>query len=177
LADHATPGVYRSQAAGRVRMSTHPMAHQGLGVEQYIWSTSPLRRYVDLTNQRQIIALLAGERPPFAANDADLFSIISAFDARHAAYGEFQTRLERYWCLRWVRARSLRRADAVVVRDDLVRLVDAPLYLRLADLPTLAPGRRIEVEILSTDEIDLSAQTRFVGLTQTPEGSQPGLTA
>lgn len=177
LADHATPGVYRSQAAGRVRMSTHPLAHQGLGVEQYTWSTSPLRRYVDLTNQRQIIALLAGEKAPYGNNDADLFSIISAFDARHAAYGEFQTRMERFWCLRWVAAQSLRRAQAVVVRDDLVRLVDAPLYLRLADLPTLAPGRRIEIDILSTDEIDLSAQARYVGLAETPAAGAPGLTA
>jgi exoribonuclease-2 len=163
LADHATPGIYRSQQAGRVRMSTHPLAHQGLGVLQYTWSTSPLRRYVDLTNQRQIIALLAGQRAPYSANDADLFSIISAFDARHGAYGDHQTRMERFWCLRWVAAQGLGRAEAVVVRDDLVRLALAPLYIRLGDLPTLSPGRRIEIDILATDEIDLSIEARYIG--------------
>jgi exoribonuclease-2 len=129
-----------------------------------MWTTSPLRRYLDLVNQRQLLAVLAGEKPPFGQNDAELFSIISAFEARYAAYLEFQQRMERYWCLRWVRQEGLRRADAVAVRDDLVRLADAPLYFRLAGLPTIAPGRRIVVELLATDEVDLSIEARFVEL-------------
>jgi len=177
LADHAVPGIYRSQQAGRVRMTTHPLAHQGLGVTQYVWSTSPLRRYVDLTNQRQIVAVLSGGRAPYSPNDADLFSIISAFDARHAAYGEFQTKMERFWCLRWVAAQGLRRADAVVVRDDLVRLADAPLYFRLPDLPTLSAGRRVVVDILATDEIDLSIEARYAGPSETAPEGPGGLTA
>ena len=30
--------------------------HEGIGVEHYAWCTSPLRRYVDLVNQRQLLA-------------------------------------------------------------------------------------------------------------------------
>ncbi|MEJ1959980.1 MAG: RNB domain-containing ribonuclease [Nitrosomonadales bacterium] len=45
-------------------MSTIPAPHQGLGVAQYLWSSSPLRRYVDFVNQRQIISLLQGEPHP-----------------------------------------------------------------------------------------------------------------
>src|SRR5690606_19019012 len=114
----------------------------------------PLRRYVDLVNQRQLLAVLGGRKPPLAANDTELFSIVSAFEARHGAYIEFQQRMERYWCLRWIAQQQLRRADAVVVREDLVRLADAPLYFRLAGMPALAPGRRIVVDLLATDEID-----------------------
>ncbi len=156
------PGVFRSQQAGRVRTATHAAPHQGLGVSYYMWSTSPLRRYVDLVNQRQLLAVLAGRKPPLAANDTELFSIVSAFEARYGAYLEFQQRMERYWCLRWIAQHALRRADAVVGRDDLVRLADAPLYFRLAGMPALAPGRRIVVELLATDEIDLSVQARFI---------------
>ncbi|HEY0877169.1 MAG TPA: RNB domain-containing ribonuclease [Zeimonas sp.] len=156
------PGVFRSQQAGRVRTATHAAPHQGLGVAYYMWSTSPLRRYVDLVNQRQLLAVLAGRKPPLAANDTELFSIVSAFEARYGAYLEFQQRMERYWCLRWIEQQKMRRADAVVVRDDLVRLAGAPLYFRLGGMPALAPGRRIVVELLATDEIDLSVQARFV---------------
>lgn len=157
------PGVFRSQQAGRVRTATHAAPHQGLGVACYMWSTSPLRRYVDLVNQRQLLAVLAGRRPPLAANDTELFAIVSSFEARYGAYLEFQQRMERYWCLRWIGQQRLRRADAVVVREDLVRLADAPLYFRVPGVPpTLAPGRRIVVELLATDEIDLSVQARFV---------------
>jgi len=178
LVDHGVPGVYRSQQAGRVRMTTHPLAHQGLGVSQYVWSTSPLRRYVDLTNQRQIVALLTGRKAPYVANDADLFSIISAFDARYAAYAEFQTRMERYWCLRWVAQQGVSRMEAVVVRDDLVRLAQAPFYFRLPDLPTLSSGRRVQVDLLATDEIDLSVQARYAGIVEAPaEATSGGLNA
>jgi exoribonuclease-2 len=165
LADHAVPGIYRAQQpGGRVRMTTHPMPHQGLGVAQYGWATSPLRRYVDLVNQRQLIAVACGQAVPYAANDTDLFAVISAFDTRYAAYAEFQQRMERYWCLRWVGQQPSRRLEAVVVRDELVRLAQAPLYLRIPELPAmqLAAGRRIVVDVLECDELELSVSARFV---------------
>ncbi|HLL10791.1 MAG TPA: RNB domain-containing ribonuclease, partial [Rubrivivax sp.] len=60
LAEHGVPGIYRSQASllpgVKVRMGTKAAPHAGMGVAQYAWSTSPLRRYVDLVNQWQIIA-------------------------------------------------------------------------------------------------------------------------
>jgi len=174
LADHGVPGIYRSQQAGRVRMSTHPLAHQGLGVPQYIWATSPLRRYTDLANQRQLVAVLSGEKAPYPPNDADLFSIISAFDARYAAYGDFQTRMERYWCLRWLAQTGQSRVEAVVIRDELVRLAHAPLTLRMADLPALAPGRRVVVELLERDELELTVSARFLEIAAAQPAAQAG---
>lgn len=190
LAEHEVPGIYRSQQAGRVRMSTQALPHEGLGVSQYIWATSPLRRYVDLINQRQLLALLRDQPPPLGAKDAALFSIISAFDARHTAYQDFQQRMERLWCLRWIAQEQLDRTDAVVVREDVVRLARAPFYFRLPGLPTVAPGRRIVVDLSEPDEVDLSVQARFVALSsetdtddiqgeeapaeETPSPAQPG---
>ena len=52
----ACPGFYRVQAGGKVKMSTRPGEHQGLGVAHYLWASSPLRRYSDLVNQRQLLA-------------------------------------------------------------------------------------------------------------------------
>jgi exoribonuclease-2 len=89
LSDRRTAGIYRSQALGRVRMSTTPAAHEAMGVSHYAWSTSPLRRYVDLVNQRQLIACVRNEAALYAGNDADLFAIVSAFDA---AYGRAEFR-------------------------------------------------------------------------------------
>src|SRR3546814_12855854 len=56
LAQHGVPGIYRSQQTGRVRMSTQALPHEAIGVPQYAWSTSPLRRYIDLINQGQLLA-------------------------------------------------------------------------------------------------------------------------
>ena len=175
LADHATLGIYRGQApGGRVLMTTQPMGHQGLGVAQYTWSTSPLRRYVDLVNQRQLIALARQETPPHARGDAEVFAIISAFDARYAAYADFQNRMERYWCLRWVAQHGpTPRLPAVILRDDLVRLQHAPLFLRLPEVVAqgLSPGAAVWVDIIELDELELQASGRFAGLRSTDEAA------
>ena len=47
---------YGSGAGVKVRLGTQPAPHAGIGVAQYAWATSPLRRYVDLVNQWQIVA-------------------------------------------------------------------------------------------------------------------------
>ena len=166
LADQGVAGIYRAQntafgPAGRVRMVTHAAPHAGLGVAQYAWSTSPLRRYVDLVNQWQLLACVAQRSAPFKKNDAELFAIVSGFDAAHAAYADYQATMERYWCLRWLQQERVTVADANVTgREDGARLVDVPLLVRvpgLAALPSPLPrGTRIEVEIGAIDEVELS---------------------
>jgi exoribonuclease-2 len=168
LAEENISGIYRIQqgfgAAGRVRMVAHPAPHQGLGVAQYAWSTSPLRRYVDLVNQWQIIAALGHRKPVFGKNDADLFAIISGFDAAYAAYAEFQTIMERYWCLRWVEQQQVRVTEALVGREDWAHLPEIPLQFRVPGLPALPRGTRIEVELLNLDVVDLTVECRLLAI-------------
>ncbi|MCA1857998.1 RNB domain-containing ribonuclease [Massilia oculi] len=175
LHDSGVPGIYRSQGPGaggwaakiQVRMVTHAAPHQGLGVDQYAWSTSPLRRYTDLVNQWQILAcashgVTAPLVAPFKHRDATLFSIVSAFDAAYAAYNDFQQNMERYWCLRWLAQENARQVDAVVLKEDLVRLVEIPLVARLAGMPQLARGAQVRLDILRWDEVDLSLEARLL---------------
>ena len=102
LAEHGFVGIYRTQQNGKVKMSTIAAPHQGLGVAQYMWSSSPLRRYVDMLNQRQIIAMLRGEEPAYPKNDPALYTVMSDFETMYGIYNEFQRSMERYWCLRWL---------------------------------------------------------------------------
>jgi exoribonuclease II len=164
LANQMTPAIYRSQQMGRVKMTTYPQPHQGLGVSHYGWFTSPLRRYSDLVNQRQLLAVLAREAAPYAANDAGLYEVIAAFEARYASYNEFQNKMERYWCLRWIAQHDKKRFTAVVVKPEVVRLQGAPLYLPLAGLPEIGLGRQVIIDILALDELELSVEARFIEL-------------
>ncbi len=156
LADHHAAGLYRTQSDGKVKMSVRPGEHQGLGLAHYLWASSPLRRYCDLVNQRQLLAVLAGERPPHADNDAELFAALADFEATYAQYAEFQQRMEHYWCLRWLLQEAISETTATVIRDNLVRFDRIPLVLRLADLPPQPPDTPVKVAI---GRIDLLAAT------------------
>ena len=186
LHDSGVPGIYRSQGAGsgagwaakmQVRMVTHAAPHQGLGVDQYAWSTSPLRRYTDLVNQWQIIAcaehgVTAPLVAPFKPRDATLFSIVSAFDAAYSAYNDFQQTMERYWCLRWLGQEQAKQVDAVVLKEDVLRLVDIPLVIRLAGLPQVARGAQVRLDIVRWDEVDLSLEARLLEVAQAAPGEE-----
>lgn len=122
LAEHGFVGIYRTQQNGKVKMSTIAAPHQGLGVAQYMWSSSPLRRYVDMVNQRQIIAMLRGEEPAYPKNDPALYTTMRDFDTMYGIYNDFQRSMERYWCLRWLQQEK----DKLVSGDDNSSLLHIP---------------------------------------------------
>jgi exoribonuclease-2 len=187
--DHGIPGIYRSQGAGsggwaakmQVRMVTHAAVHQGLGVDQYAWSTSPLRRYTDLVNQWQILACVehgvtAPLVAPFKPKDADLFAVVSAFDAAYAGYAEFQSAMERYWCLRWLSQENARQVEAVVLKDEVLRLVDIPLIIRLPGIPQMARGTQVRLDLIRWDEVDLSVEARLLEMATVSDAAEGSAT-
>ncbi len=182
LAEHGFPGIYRTQQGGKVRMSTVAAPHQGLGVAQYMWSSSPLRRYVDMVNQRQIIAMLRNEEAPYPKNDTGLYTILRDFDTTYSTYNEFQRDMERYWCLRWLQQEQARTAEensdtageilitATVIKENLVRMTDIPLVFRAPSLPELLPAKtRVQLAVTGIDLLDLSILTRYVATLATDE--------
>ena len=161
LALNGIPALYRAQANGKVKMSTLPAPHQGLGVSQYIWASSPLRRYADLVNQRQLLALYRHEAPPYPPNDERLLVILRDFELAYEAYAEFQRIMERYWCLRWLIQEGVDTVEAEVLREDLVRIDRIPLVVRVPSLPPLAPGKRVELAISAIDLLELTLHCEF----------------
>ena len=162
LASKGVAAIYRVQTGGKVRMSTVPQAHEGLGVKQYAWSSSPLRRYVDLLNQWQLVACLQGDTPPFAARSDALFAALRDFELTYAAYAEFQRSMERYWCLRWLRQQELETIEATIVgRENLARLDHLPLVQRVPSAPELKPGQRLRLRIESIDYLTLELGCRY----------------
>jgi len=163
LAEHGFVGIYRTQQGGKVKMSTIAAPHQGLGVAQYMWSSSPLRRYVDLVNQRQIIAMLHDGEPAYPKNDTAMYTTMSEFDTMYGIYNEFQRNMERYWCLRWLQQEKIEQITAIVLRENLVRITDIPLVFRVPSLPeSIAANTRVQLAIEKIDLLDLEVRSRFV---------------
>ena len=164
LAEHGVPGIYRSQASMapgvKVRMGTKALPHAGLGVPAYAWSTSPLRRYTDLVNQWQIIAVVQNGKTaalvaPFKPKDAELFSIISSFDAAYSAYNSFQSGIERYWTLKYLQQNEVTELTAGFMKDNLVRADELPLVLPAVGAQGLPRGARVRVKLGEVDHITL----------------------
>ena len=154
LAEKDVAGIYRVQSTGKVRFSVHAEPHEGLGVPSYAWMTSPLRRYVDLVNQWQLLAALNGRRPPFGRTSDALLSAMRAFEVTYTRFDEHQRAMETYWSLRWLLQEKKERVAGTVVRENLVRLDGVPLVTRVSSLPVLDPNTRVELAVESVDLIE-----------------------
>ena len=183
MAELGVPGIYRSQASMlpgvKVRMGTKALPHAGIGVKSYAWSTSPLRRYTDLVNQWQIIACArhgktAALVAPFKPKDADLFSIISSFDAAYSAYNGYQGAIERFWTLKYVQQQGLTEIDATVFKENMVRADSLPLVLPVLGARDLPRGARVRVKLGDIDEVTLDVMGTVVArLDSQPEDLNP----
>ncbi len=162
LADNGVAAIYRAQQNMKTRMTTDALPHEGLGVPQYAWSSSPLRRYVDLVNQRQLIAFIRGETPPYPKRSPVLNEIARRFDITYDAYNEFQRNLERYWCLRYFEQEGISQFDGALIRDELVRANSLPLVVKLAKNPELPPKTAVRVQVGELNYWDVSGEFSLV---------------
>lgn len=162
LNDHEIGGIFRVQPSGRVRMSTFSEPHIGMNVTHYGWFTSPLRRACDFINQKQLQSLLDESCPPRFAHkkDSDLFAAVGAFEAAYAAYHDFQAQMEAYWSLVWLEQENIKELNAILLKDDLVRIDGLPLTARVTGIPIeIAPKTHLR---LAVNEVD--SEKQFIAL-------------
>ena len=162
LADNGVAAIYRVQQNMKTRMTTDALPHEGLGVAQYAWSSSPLRRYVDLINQRQLIALIRAESPPYPKRSPVLNEIARRFDVTYDAYNEFQRNLERYWCLRYFEQEGINQFDGAMIRDELVRANGLPLVVKLSKNPELPAKTPVTVQVGPLNYWDVSGEFSLI---------------
>lgn len=166
LSDNQTAGIFRSQTTGRARFSTKALPHEGLNVQHYVWATAPLRRYSDLINQRQLLALLNNQKPPFSAKSAELFASLRNFEATYNAYAEFERTMKRFWSLEYLRQNQIQTLTAEVYKENTLRLLHLPLYPKVFNLPNgLKLGSLVLLTIESLDFATLSLYARFLAQT------------
>jgi exoribonuclease-2 len=161
LAERGYDAIYRNQKGAKTRMEVQPGSHEWLGVSHYAWSSSPLRRFPDLANQRQLVAALAGAEPAYTREE--LTAAARDFETAYEAYAEHQRLLERYWVLRYLEQEGIAEAPAAVIREELVRIEGLPLVCRAIGLPTSAPGERVRVAFGEIDFWDAHVLCRYAG--------------
>jgi exoribonuclease-2 len=173
LRDARVAAIYRAQVAFKTRMTTVAAPHEGLGVDCYAWSSSPLRRHVDLINQWQLIAHLQGETPPYTAKSADFLAALRDFELTYAAYADFQRDMERYWCLRWLLQEGLREVETTFIKEGLARLERIPLVVKTLSLPDLLRGTRVRLAVDAIDLLGADITVRYLETLELPGQAMP----
>ena len=180
LAQCGVPGIYRSQASLapgiKVRMGAKALPHAGIGVPAYAWSTSPLRRYVDMVNQWQIIACVrhgatAALVAPFKPKDANLLAVIGAFDAAYSAYNDFQRGMERYWTLKYIEQNGITMLDVSLIKDALARADTLPLVLPIMGADGWPRGAQARVRLGRSDLMALDVSATVVARLDNPDST------
>jgi exoribonuclease-2 len=160
-ADNRVPIIYRVQpvvggdyAAQRPRLSLHPEFHAGVGLDYYAQASSPIRRYMDLVLQRQLLAALA--QPPAMAYQADeLLTVLASAEAAEAEGKELERRAKRYWTLRYLERNAIGRPlEATAFRDGASAELDAyAVRGSLRGAPNLASQSHIMVRIARVEPL------------------------
>lgn len=138
-------------------LETQPRSHAALGLSCYAPVTSPLRRYADLVNEAQILAVLATDKPRFTQKELDDLLLIMHIALDDAA--QIQRSRPRYWKLLFFMQQGEDRWWHGIVTEEnetqfTVSLPDYDIFLRgrkkLFDEKTV-PGCRV---VLRTGRIN-----------------------
>jgi exoribonuclease-2 len=160
LKEHGVPAIYRTQPEpreaidreapktllelwqdrrklSRVVMDTSPQPHWGLGLPQYTFATSPIRRYLDLVIHRQILSLLLGASPFYGPEELE--KIAAVLDPAMRRAGQLKVLRLRYWLLKYLSGRVGQKLEALVVEvlPHRSRLLLPDILL---DVPFTAPA-------------------------------------
>lgn len=133
----------------------------------YAWLTSPLRRYVDLANQRQLLAHLAAAPPPCE----DWSALRRTFYPRAVLAQQYQKILETHWALQILQQQGDCILHGTCSGRGRVRLNAFPLSGTLppAQQQQAEEGKAVRVRVA---EVELLQQRLLLTLAEATETAQ-----
>lgn len=181
LADCQVPGLFRGQGRPGQRMVrepqhnlflnlrqrkhlapgqlvTSPVPHSGVGVPSYTTATSPIRRFLDLVVQHQILAQAAGRNMCFP--EAELAGFAGEISRAQSRVNLVRQHRHRYWLLRYFEKRIGQYFDALMLGKGKKRVqVVLTDFLLEGDLApnqaiTARPGEMVRVKIARAVAMD-----------------------
>ncbi|MDR2337187.1 MAG: RNB domain-containing ribonuclease [Deltaproteobacteria bacterium] len=145
---------------------TEPLKHYSLGVDVYTQITSPIRRAVDLINQKQIISFLREKRGFFSVET--LQKLANKTDESLQEARTLQKERNRYWLLRYIIQEGWTELEGTVLRNvgvknPLVELDSLSLIWSFEPLESKRvrgvilnkPGDRVSLKIKKINPDDL----------------------
>ena len=141
-----------------LHIRTKPGPHSGLGVEMYIHATSPIRRYHDLVNQRQIHNYLLQKELIY--DEKRLEEIRISTEPIIKSLGLIKRNRLRYWILKYLSQHRGKKFEALVLDEfkSKYRIVLTDFHM-LADMKRqegviFSQGQKILVKVKKADPWD-----------------------
>jgi exoribonuclease-2 len=139
------------------KITTRANPHSCVGVMQYTTMTSPIRRFLDLVMQLQLMAMARGEGATF--QEYELNGILADI-TRVQSRANLVRRLRcRYWLLKYLEPLVGERVDAMIIDRGRNRIsVLLTDLLMEADLPlpgpNVEPGAMVKVKVAQVKPLD-----------------------
>jgi len=181
LAERAVPGLFRSQGQPGQRLvrepqrdlylnyrqrkhlapgllSTEPLPHSGVGVAQYTTVTSPIRRFLDLVIQHQLLHQLNGGGVLFPEHRLRDFA--GSIGQTTSRVNLVRQQRHRYWLLRFLEKQVGRRFQALITGKGPRKVqVLLPEFLLDGELPPnramgARPGDTVMVRLAKANALD-----------------------
>ncbi len=172
--EHECPGVYRTQApyeiveevpTGQpvtpehvnmepVRLSTIPDLHSGLGCDYYMQATSPIRRFVDLVSQQQLVHYQLTKT--FRFDEQQMMGWAEQIDSAQKLYNRAERDVTNHWKAKYL-AQHTGEVFPVTVRRHLhngrieVIQEDIQYIFSVSGLETHEIGTILQLRIESVD--------------------------
>lgn len=149
LTNNFIPAIYRvKQPNYPVKMTLNADSHTGLNVSYYTWATSPLRRAADYINQHQIINMVCNSKNYYSSLNPTILQVVEDFDTKYAKYLAFQTKMERYWSLKYLLQENISDIEGTFIYKSKVQLQGVPIDIDTNGLTTIKPkGTKIKLKI------------------------------
>lgn len=168
LSERQIPAIFRSQPKPRERLyqgnegnlyqhymqrrlisrfvlGPHKAPHSGLGLDGYVTSSSPIRKYSDLVTQRQLRSAI-GLEAPYSESEVD--AMIRELERPMSQVSRLQQQRLRYWVLKHLETRVGEKLEALVlVKRRKSYQVLLPDFMIECDLP-LSAGLRLKPQDL-----------------------------
>ena len=133
-------------------ISTNPGKHKSLGLDGYVQSTSPIRRYSDLVVQRQIVGILTGNE--WIYDGKELSDIITRIGNGFGERRLLQKNRKKYWLYKYFKENKEKNIKGIVSGVN-----DPNVYVYLPEYFVEIPIKNYTAGIIKEyDEITLNVE-------------------
>jgi exoribonuclease II len=133
--------------------SFSPVAHASLGLKAYAQATSPIRRFADILNQRQLLNLIIHNKPHYSVSDLEAW--VTRLEEPLNKATQVSRDSKRFWLLRYLEDTYLSKSElsGTIIRTDLknpiVELDSTYLTLPVKSFRNVRPGDQVKIRMLS----------------------------